>query len=181
MKICARYEPEQIGGDQYGLEQLLEALEDIGASLPVIVHPQGFQRRVVGEREDQKNDASGAEEIALWMPDSINKFEAALLEKRITIAVNPVMRMCASGVVYAQNRTGHRMFDKERATRRIDGMVSAAMSVGTATLPAHGESTSGWNTDDIDALMAKIDAKAAEEDAPNENSPAVLAGVVGGL
>lgn len=142
MKLCACFEPERIGGDQYGLEQLLEAMEQIGASLPVIVHPQGFQRRVVGERDEREGE-SGAEEIALWMPDSINKLEAALLEKRITIAVNPVMRMCASGVVYAQNRTGHRMFDKERATRRIDGMVSEAMSIGTATLPASAKGGGG--------------------------------------
>ena len=67
------------------------------------------------------------------MPDSINKLEAALLEQRITVAVNPVMRMCAGGVVYEQNRTGHRMFNKDKATTRIDGMVSLAMSIGVAT------------------------------------------------
>jgi phage terminase large subunit-like protein len=133
MKLNARYQPLQIGGDQYGLEQLLEALDDIGGSLPVVVHPQGFQRRVIGKREEDESDESGADEISLWMPDSINKLEAALLETRITIAVNPVMRMCAGGVVYSENRTGHRMFDKERATRRIDGMVSKAMSIGVAT------------------------------------------------
>jgi len=165
MEICARYHPVQIGGDQYGLEQLLEALDDMGASLPVIVHPQGFQRRIVGERAEKETEDSGADEITLWMPDSINKLEAALLEKRITIDVNPVMRSCAGGVVYAQNRTGHRMFDKEKATRRIDGMVSEAMSIGVATLNAP-QKKSGWDTDDLDDLMARIDAAAAamEED-----------------
>jgi phage terminase large subunit-like protein len=67
------------------------------------------------------------------MPDSINKLEAALLERRITVDTNPVMRMCSQAVVYTMNRTGHRMFDKEKATRRIDGMVSLAMSIGVAT------------------------------------------------
>lgn len=133
LKLQARYHPELIGGDQYGLEQLLEALDQIGGSLPVVVHPQGFNRRVIGERDDRATEDSGAEEIALWMPDSINKFEAALLEGRIVVDKNPVMRMCATGVVYAENRTGARMFDKEKAPRRIDGMVSNAMSVGVAT------------------------------------------------
>lgn len=167
MSICARYEPEKIGGDQYGLEQLLEALDDIGGSLPVIVHPQGFQRRVVSEREEGADGESGAEEIALWMPDSINKLEAALLEHRIKIAVNPVMRMCARGVVYAQNRTGHRMFDKEKATRRIDGMVSAAMSIGTATLAL---SESGGSIFDNAAWW---DVKPDGKDAKNVAVPAV--------
>lgn len=44
---------------------------------------------------------------------------------------------------------------------------------------AKSAGVSGWNTDDIDALMAKIDEKAAEGDIPN--GPAVFAGVVGGI
>lgn len=132
--ICAKYHPVIIGGDQYGLEHLLEQLNDKGHSLPVEVHPQGFQRRIIGEREDGDDvEESGAEKVALWMPDSINKLEAALLEKRLTVATNPVMRMCARSVVYETNRTGHRMFDKGKATQRIDGMVSLAMSIGMAT------------------------------------------------
>ena len=98
-----------------------------------MVQPQGFNRRKVGEREDLKQDESGAEELVLWMPDSINKLEAALLEERIAIDVNPVMTSCAAGVIYEENRTGHRMFNKAKATGRIDGMVSQAMSIGVAT------------------------------------------------
>lgn len=133
MALNARFHPVIIGGDQYGLEQLLEALSEKGGALPVEVHPQGFQRRIIGEREDETAEDSGADKVALWMPDSINKLEAALLEQRITVAENPVMRMCAGGVVYEENRTGHRMFNKAKATTRIDGMVSLAMSIGMAT------------------------------------------------
>lgn len=134
--ICARYNPVMIGGDQYGLTQLQEALSDIGVSLPLHVHPQGFNRRKIGEREDLKQAETGTEELVLWMPDSINKLEGALLEQRIAIEVNPVMTMCAAGVVYEQNKTGHRMFAKDKATSRIDGMVSQAMSIGVATVHA---------------------------------------------
>jgi phage terminase large subunit-like protein len=131
MDLCTRYNPENIGCDQYGLTQLLDQLAETGQSLPCVVHPQGFNKRVVGERDGVKD--TGAEDIILWMPDSINKLEAALLEGRITIDINPVMRMCSQAVIYTMNRTGHRMFDKEKATRRIDGMVSLAMSLGVAT------------------------------------------------
>ena len=133
--ICTQYQPQIIGCDQYGLEQLLDAMAEKGTELPgAVVHPQGFNRRKIGEREDQKQDETGADELVLWMPDSINKLEAALLEERIVIAVNPVMTMCAAGVVYEENRTGHRMFKKAKATGRIDGMVSLAMSIGIATV-----------------------------------------------
>jgi len=134
LELCAKYNPEQIGCDQYGLTQLLDQLAEMGASLPCVVHPQGFNQRIIGERFGVKE--TGAQDIALWMPDSINKLEAALLEGRIQVDMNPVMRMCAQSVVYTQNRTGHRMFDKEKATRRIDGMVSLAMSIGVATMEA---------------------------------------------
>lgn len=138
--LVAEYDPLVIGCDQYGLERLLDQLGEIGAELPCIVHPQGFQKRVVDKKEiDETLGETGAEEISLWMPDSINKLEAALLERRIAIEPNPVMSMCAAGTVYEENRTGHRMFAKNKATTRIDGMVSLAMSVGTATLKRETE------------------------------------------
>lgn len=148
LQLNARYQPVIIGGDQYGLEQLQEALGDRGGSLPLEVHPQGFQRRVVGERPGDIANETGAEDIVLWMPDSINKLEAALLETRIAVHPNPVMRMCAGGVVYEQNRTGHRMFAKDKATTRIDGMVSQAMSIGVATMEKNRMLLTG-----ADALM----------------------------
>lgn len=132
LELCAKFNPESIGADQYGLTQLLDQLSEMGQTLPCVVHPQGFQKRVIGKRAGQAD--SGADEIILWMPDSINKLESALLEKRIAIDINPVMRMCSQAVVYTENRTGHRMFDKAKATRRIDGMVSLAMSIGVATM-----------------------------------------------
>jgi phage terminase large subunit-like protein len=134
LDLCSRYHPEIIGCDEYGLKQLIEALEEKGQTIDgLVVHPQGYQQREIGERLGYVD--SGAEKITLWMPDSINKLEAALLETRIIIDPNPVMTMCSQGVVYTPNRTGHRMFDKSKATTRIDGMVSLAESVGVATIP----------------------------------------------
>jgi phage terminase large subunit-like protein len=136
--LCAQYAPLQIGCDQYGLEQLQDQLVEIDVALPCVVHPQGFNRRIIGKRDDEADGTAqtGAEEIVLWMPDSINKLEAAMLEERIAVDPNPVMTMCAAGVVFEQNRTGHRMFAKNKATTRIDGMVSLAMSIGVATVNA---------------------------------------------
>lgn len=41
--------------------------------------------------------------------------------------------MCMASVIYESNRTGHRMFAKDKATNRVDGAVSLAMSFGIAT------------------------------------------------
>lgn len=127
--INAEFEPDEIAGDQYGIEQLQEAATEKGIVLPITIHPQGFQKRIL---EVDKSKPEGQQEIYLWMPDSINKLENALYEERIQIFPNPMLDSCAASVVYAENRTGHRMFDKDNAFGRIDGMVSTAMSVGIA-------------------------------------------------
>ncbi len=129
LKLNAKFAPLEIAADQYGLEQLSESLSEKGQSLPLIIHPQGFQKRVI---DRDKGAPEGEQEIYLWMPHSINMLENALYEQRIQIDPNPMLDLCAAGVVYAENRTGHRMFDKETAFGRIDGMVSKAMSVGIA-------------------------------------------------
>lgn len=133
--LCAEYDPAIIGCDQYGLEQLRDQLTELGVDLPCVVHPQGFNERVIDEKaEHSLLGATGAEKVKLWMPDAIIKLENAILERRITIEPNPQMSSCAAGVVYAQNRSGHRMFDKMKASHRIDGMVSLAMSIGVGTV-----------------------------------------------
>ena len=105
--------------------------------LPAEIHPQGFQKRIL---DKDKTQPEGQQEIYLWMPDSINKLETAIYEKRIRIAPKPLMDSMAASVVYAENRTGHRMFDKPNAFGRIDGMVSQAMSVGMALCRSPKES-----------------------------------------
>ncbi|MCM2292286.1 terminase large subunit [Allorhizobium sp. BGMRC 0089] len=144
-EICARFEPLEIGADQYGLEQLCEHLEEDGVSLPLTIHPQGFNRRVL---ERDPNAPDGEQEIYLWMPHSINMLENAIYEQRIGIDPNPMLDSCAASVVYAENRTGHRMFDKEHAFGRIDGMVSLAMSMGVALCRARVSPSSPWDDED---------------------------------
>lgn len=139
-RICSMANPVEIGCDQYGLERLREHLLDIGANdLPLTIHPQGFQKRVI---EVDKSKPEGEQEIYLWMPHSINQLEAAIFEHRIRIARNPMMNSCSAAVVYHTNRIDQRMFAKDKAYGRIDGMVSLAMSIGVATCRERGPKAS---------------------------------------
>lgn len=140
--ICAKYAPLEIGCDQYGLEQLQEHLPDSDISSRMTIHPQGFQKRVIDKLPDAPE---GEQEIYLWMPHSINMLENAIYEERLQILNNPMLDHCAASVVYAENRTGHRMFDKENAFGRIDGMVSQAMSVGIALCRERVRIASPWD------------------------------------
>jgi len=149
-KINAEFAPNAIACDQYGLERLQENLDDIGVKIPAETHPQGFQKRIL---EKDKTLPEGQQDIYLWMPDSINKFEAAIYETRILINANPLMDSMAASVVYAQNRTGHRMFDKDAAFGRNDGMVSNAMAVGMALCRSPKETKQKRQDDYFRSLM----------------------------
>lgn len=142
--LNSRYQPEKIACDQYGLERLKDSLTEKGLILPTEIHPQGFQKRVLETIADPTKP--GAEiEVFLWMPDSINKLEEAIYDGRQKVAINPLLDSMAASVTYAENRTGHRMFDKEKAHGRIDGMVSLAMSTGMALCRAPEIETSPWD------------------------------------
>ncbi|WP_320188878.1 terminase large subunit (plasmid) [Agrobacterium rosae] len=128
-EICAKYSPKEIGADKYGLERLKENLRNDGVSLPFTVHPQGHQQHVL---YTDKDAPEGEQEVYLWMNHSINMLENAIYDQRIEIDPNPMLNSCAASVVYAYNRIRARMFDKEKASNRIDGMVSLAMATGVA-------------------------------------------------
>nr|WP_255729573.1 terminase large subunit [Epibacterium sp. Ofav1-8] len=146
--LTSRYQPEVIACDQYGLERLKDSLTEKGLVLPTEVHPQGFQKRVLEKVPDPTNPGQEVE-IYLWMPDSINKLENAIYDGRQTVAQNPLLDSMAASVTYAENRTGHRMFDKEKAHGRIDGMVSLAMSAGIALCRERaGKEHSPWGDED---------------------------------
>ena len=137
-----------IACDQYGLERLKDSLTEKGLVLPTEVHPQGFQKRVLEKVPDPTNPGQEVE-IYLWMPDSINKLENAIYDGRQTVAQNPLLDSMAASVTYAENRTGHRMFDKEKAHGRIDGMVSLAMSAGIALCRERaGKEHSPWGDEE---------------------------------
>ena len=144
--LNSRYAPVSIACDQYGLERLTDSLNEKGLILPAEVHPQGFQKRVLDKIPDP--DAPGGErEVFLWMPDSINKLEESIYDGRLTVAQNPLLDSMAASVTYAENRTGHRMFDKEKAHGRIDGMVSLAMATGMALCRDRSAPATPWADD----------------------------------
>lgn len=71
-------------------------------------------------------------EGALSMPNSIQHFEDAILNKTITIEKSPVSQMCAANACVVADPMNNRAFDKKRSRGRIDGIVTMAMAVGVA-------------------------------------------------
>jgi phage terminase large subunit-like protein len=112
----------------------------------MIEHPQGFRRAGTLDEDvatrlgmlDEKNKPLAN---PLWMPSSLEAFENLMIEGKLHVAVNPVMRWNVASAVVRDDPagTGNRVFDKRRATGRIDGVVAGAMALGAATARFNGE------------------------------------------
>lgn len=127
--------------DRYRHKDLEDDLDDLGLSPLVdkmIEHPQGFRRGAnLRDRRTGKPllDAGGEPvENPLWMPKSLDDLENGILEGEIFFRVNPVLRWNVGAAVVREDPagTGGRVFNKLKATGRIDGLVAAAMAVGLA-------------------------------------------------
>jgi phage terminase large subunit-like protein len=101
--------------DQWHMKYLQKELDALEIGLPLIAHPQGPIRR---------------KEASLWMPHSIRMLEKAIAEGRLQVRINPVLRWCASNATVKADNQGNKIFDKMKATGRIDGVVALAMAVG---------------------------------------------------
>jgi phage terminase large subunit-like protein len=115
--MAARFNVAAVAYDRWLIRNFEQTLDELGVTLPLMEHPQGTNQR---------------KDSPLWMPESINQFEALLLDRRLRIAVNPALRSAVASSTFWTSPAGLRRFEKQRATARIDLAVAAAMAVGAA-------------------------------------------------
>lgn len=155
--------------DKYRLKDLEDELFALGLELPMIEHPQGF-RRSAETIEGIKDPETGQDiKNPLWMPDSFQKFESAVIEERLRVAVNPVTRWNISCLAVRDDPagTGNRVFDKRKALGKIDGAVSLGMGIGCASMKLPPKPKS------IFEIMAEANAKADAEKAQTGSATVV--------
>lgn len=126
-----RFDLRALAYDVWLYRRFEEELDGLGLSLPVVEHPQGYNRR---------------KDSPLFMPDSIAAFEELVYEKRLRIAVNPALRSAIMSVAFDESPAGLRRFTKRRATARIDLAVAAVMAVGAAVAGNEPEKPSVYET-----------------------------------
>jgi phage terminase large subunit-like protein len=115
--------------DRYRMSFLRRELEALGLDVPLLEHPQGFVK---------------VKSTALWMPQSINELEAAVLERTLRVYRNPVLTWNSASAVVVKDDQESRIFSKRRSTGRIDGVVALAMGVGAIRAPAEVFSVETW-------------------------------------
>lgn len=133
--------------DQYLIRDFQTELDELNAPTMVMHdHPQGTSYR------------KGSD---LFMPRSVDMFETLILEKRLRVFVNPVLRTAVAGAVFWKSPAGLKRFTKDKATNRIDPAVAAAMAIGLATLN-EPDANSVWNRIGADRANEAANAVQAE-------------------
>ena len=135
--VSDRHNLRALAYDRYRHRELADDMADLGISVPMVEHPQGFRRAGLlrDDKGDPVLDENGDEvENPLWMPDSVRLLENAVIEVRVEVAINPVLRWNVSSVIVRDDPAGteNRVFDKRKSTGRIDGLVALAMATGAA-------------------------------------------------
>lgn len=120
-----------IAYDNFLIADFEAVVGDMGATLPMLDHPQGWNKR--------KREAPDGAEITLWMPGSVDELETLIMEGRIRVHVNPALRSAVSSATFDTSPADLRRFTKHKATGRIDMAVALAMAVGAATARGDGE------------------------------------------
>jgi phage terminase large subunit-like protein len=133
-EMATRHDIKALAYDNAQADEFQRACDDIGldvwidegkgatgAGLRMLRHGQGY--------------AGYASESTLWMPRSVGAIEEAILNRRLRIRRNPVLRWNSASAVLVSDPSGNRKWDKRKSTGRIDMMVASCMAVGAACLP----------------------------------------------
>ena len=131
--LCVTYDVVQLCVDPSFIGDFIKACNDIGfdvwryegpdkpegVGLKIISHAQGLRVLFEGKQ--------------LCMPVSIRHLEDHILKDTITIDASKMTDICASNTVIQADAQKNKMFEKNKSRGRIDGMVTIAMAVGSAT------------------------------------------------
>lgn len=109
-ELHARFKPQAIAFDRWGIAELEQHLKHEGVTLPLEAFGQGFKD----------------------FAPAVAATEERILNGRLTHPSNPVLTWCVSNVVMETDAAGNRKPSKRRSTERIDAAVAAIMAIGLA-------------------------------------------------
>jgi phage terminase large subunit-like protein len=130
-----RFDLVQVAYDRFLIKHFDQAVNELGADLPLIEHGQSL-----AQRQGCPSDCNKAHEhkpAPLWMPGSITALEELILEKRIRFHINPALRSAVASARFFVSPPALRRFEKQKPGGRIDLAVALAMATGAATSQTH--------------------------------------------
>lgn len=147
-EVTGLYDVRWSAFDRYRHKELAQQMVELGVNCNWIEHPQGFRR--AGKLEVNGRAIMGLDgkplDNPLWMPDSVQKFEARILDDSLRVQPSRVTRWQVSSTVIRKDPagTGNHVFDKAKATGRIDGMVALGEAIGAAEMRLPVRDLSGF-------------------------------------
>jgi len=120
LELSEVFEIRRLVFDRYRMPYLRTELEAQHVDIELVEHPQSYVKPA---------------RSVLWMPQSINELEAAILHGTLHIRRNPILTWAAASAVVEVDPHQSRIFSKRKSTGRIDGVVALAMAVGAARAP----------------------------------------------
>lgn len=132
-RICVEHEVVQLVFDAAFIGQFMKACENIGFDVWRYAgpdEPDGVGLKLVGHGQGPKVVFEGKQ---LCMPISIRHLEDHILKDTVTIDKSRLTDICASNTVIDADAQKNKAFNKRKSRGRIDGMVTIAMAVGSAT------------------------------------------------
>lgn len=122
--------------DRYQWIKLAEEIEAIGLTIPQASHPQAAQRPAKPPQElvDQAKSSGREPPQGLWMPKSKLRLEELILDQRIRLLANPVLISACMSAAVGTDPMQNEFFQKQKATQRIDPLISLAMAVGASDM-----------------------------------------------
>lgn len=109
-EMAGQYDIQAGAFDRWKIDDFTSELDDAGADIQLVPFGQGFQD----------------------MGPAVETLEEYILNGKLRVQYNPVLRWNAASVVLVENEAGWRKFHKRKATGHIDGIVALAMALATA-------------------------------------------------
>jgi len=164
------YNLQGLAYDPWRIDLLENALDDLdvpytrdirGRGLLLATHHQGF---VAGVKKSKKVE----NEVALWMPRSIDCLEDSLVRERIVVLQNPCVRMAVLGAAVITDGSDNRKLTKLKSEKRIDPMVALTMARGLASAPLPRRRRKRKASDYLLNMLLEDDEKAKGSDERDE-------------
>lgn len=121
--------------DRYAWDKLSQEIDALGVKIPQASHPQAAQRPAKPPQElvDKAKSQGREPPQGLWMPKSKRLLEELILDQRIRLLPNPVLISACMSATVGTDPMGNEYFEKQKATQRIDPLISLAMAIGAAS------------------------------------------------
>ncbi len=135
-EVDQSYKISLLAFDRYVWDKLSDEIDALGLNITQASHPQAAQRPSKPPQEliDQAKSSGREPPQGLWMPKSKLRLEELILDQRIRLLANPVLISACMSAAVGIDPMGNEYFHKNKATQRIDPLVSLAMAVGASAM-----------------------------------------------